>query len=80
MSRTVMTYIARIVPLAISFAALLGAVEVQAGSDVVPNGNAGTSVSSSTDQSMLVITDFGNVREEPNAQAKVITKIGRAHV
>src|SRR6516165_10528162 len=68
---------ARIMPLAISFAALLGAAEVQAGSDVVPNGNAGTSVSSSVDQSMLVITDIGNLREEPNAQARIITTIPR---
>ena len=68
---------ARIMPLAISFAALLGAAEVHAGSDVVPNGNAGTSVSSSVDQSMLVITDIGNLREEPNAQARIITTIPR---
>jgi hypothetical protein len=59
---------ARIVPLAISFAAMLGAAEVQAGSDVVPNGSGGTSVSSSVDQSVLVITDIGNLREEPNAK------------
>jgi uncharacterized protein YgiM (DUF1202 family) len=72
-----MTYMARIVPLAISFAALLGAAEVQAGSDVVPNGNARTSASSSIDQSMLVITDLGNVREEPNAQARIITTVPR---
>ena len=72
-----MTNFARIVPLAISFAALLGAAEVQAGSDVVPNENLGTSVSSSMYQSMLVITDFGNVREAPNAQARVITTIPR---
>ena len=76
-SRALMTYIARIVPLAISFAALLGAAEVQAGSDVARNGNVGTSVSSSVDQPMLVITDFGNLREAPNAQARVITTVPR---
>jgi uncharacterized protein YgiM (DUF1202 family) len=68
---------ARIVPLAISFAALLGAAEVQAGSDVARNGNVGTSVSSSVDQPMLVITDFGNVREEPDAQGRIITTVPR---
>ena len=73
----VLTCMARIVPLAISLAALLGAVEAQAGSDVVRNGNVGTGVSSSVDQPMLVITYLGNVREEPNAQAKVITTVPR---
>ena len=68
---------ARIVPLAISLVALLGAAEVQAGSDVARNGNVGTSVTSSVDQPMLVITYFGNVREEPNAQAKIITTVPR---
>ena len=68
---------ARIVPLAISVAALLGAAEVQAGSDVARNGNVGTSVTSSVDQPMLVITYFGNVREEPNAQARIITTVPR---
>jgi hypothetical protein len=68
---------ARIVPLAVSFAALLGAADVRAGSDVVPNGNAGTSVSSRVDQSMLVITDIGNLREVPNAQARIITTVPR---
>ena len=72
-----MPYMARIVPLAISLAALLGAAEVRAGSDVVPNGSAGTSVSSSVDQSMLVIIDIGNLREEPNAQARIITTVPR---
>ena len=72
-----MPYMARIVPLAISLAALLGAAEVRAGSDVVPNGNARTSVSSSVDQSVLVITDIGNLREEPNAQARIITTVPR---
>jgi len=68
---------ARIVPLAIFLAALLGAAEVQAGSDVARNGNVGTSVTSSVDQPMLVITYFGNVREEPNAQARIITTVPR---
>jgi uncharacterized protein YgiM (DUF1202 family) len=68
----------RIVPLAISLAALLSAAEVQAGSDVVRNGNVETSVSSSVDQPMLVITYVGNVREEPNAQAKVVTTVPRS--
>ena len=68
---------ARIVPLAISLAALLGAAEVQAGSDVARNGNVGTSATSGVDQPMLVITYFGNVREEPNAQAKIITTVPR---
>ena len=73
----VLTCMARMVPLAISLAALLSAAEVQAGSDVARNGNVGTSVTSSVDQPMLVITYFGNVREEPNAQARIITTVPR---
>jgi hypothetical protein len=49
-----LTCMARIVPLAISLAALLGAAGVQAGSDVARNGNVGTNVSNSVGQPMVI--------------------------
>src|SRR5262249_15588619 len=49
----------------------------QAGGTSAPSGGVGTNVGDSMREPMVVTTDNGNVREQPNAQAKLLTTVPR---
>jgi hypothetical protein len=68
---------AKSLPIAICAGFLLCAAWAQAGSDVARSGKVGTNASDSIDQSMRVMTYTGNVRAEPNVQAKVVAILFR---
>jgi hypothetical protein len=44
-----------------------------------PSGNVGTNVGNSLNQPMVVNTDNGTVRIQPNATAKILTTVPRGH-
>ena len=64
-----------ILPVAVLALTVAMAGGAQAGSTSAPSGNAGTNVGDSLDESMVVTADNGNVREQPNAQAKLLTTV-----
>ena len=64
-----------ILPVAVLSLTVAMAGGAQAGSTSAPSGNAGTNVGDSLDESMVVTADNGNVREQPNAQAKLLTTV-----
>src|SRR5262249_51725598 len=66
-------YMRKILPFAALALAVAMASGAQAGSTSAPSGNAGTNVGDSMREPMVVTTDNGNVREQPNAQAKLLT-------
>ena len=64
-----------ILPVAVLALTVAMAGGAQAGSTSAPSGNAGSSVGDSLDEPMVVTADNGNVREQPNAQAKLLTTV-----
>jgi uncharacterized protein YgiM (DUF1202 family) len=67
----------RIIPIAVLAVAIAAAGGARAENPAAPSGNVGTNVGNSMDQPMVVATDNGNVREQPNAQAKLLTTVPR---
>jgi len=68
---------AKVLPIAISFVALLRVTDAPAGSDVIRNGDAGWQANDNLDQPMLVMTPTGNLREAPRLQSKVLAILPR---
>jgi uncharacterized protein YgiM (DUF1202 family) len=64
-----------ILPVAVLALTVAMAGGAQAGSTSAPSGNAGTNVGDSLNEPMVVTADNGNVREQPNAQAKLLTTV-----
>ena len=64
-----------ILPIAVLALIVAMAGGARAGSTSAPSGNAGTNVGDSLNEPMVVTADNGNVREQPNAQAKLLTTV-----
>ena len=64
-----------ILPVAILALTVAMAAGAQAESPSAASGSVGTNVGNSLDEPMVVTADNGNVREQPNAQAKLLTTV-----
>jgi uncharacterized protein YgiM (DUF1202 family) len=65
----------KIMPIAVLAAGLAAAGTAYAGSSANSSGGVGTNVGDSMSQPMVVTADNGNVRDQPNATAKVLTTV-----
>jgi len=65
----------KILPIAVLAAGLAAAGTAHAGSSANSSGGVGTNVGDSMSEPMVVTTDNGNVRDQPNATAKILTTV-----
>ena len=65
----------KILPIAVLAAGLAAAGTAYAGSSANSSGGVGTNVGDAMSQPMVVTTDNGNVRDQPNATAKILTTV-----
>ncbi len=69
----------KILPIAVLAAGLAAAGTAYAGSSANSSGGVGTNVGDSMSEPMVVTTDNGNVREQPNATSKILTTVPHGH-
>ena len=65
----------KILPIAVLAAGLAAAGTAYAGSSANSSGGVGTNVGDAMSQPMVVTSDNGNVRDQPNATAKILTTV-----
>jgi len=65
----------KIMPIAVLAAGLAAAGTAYAGSSANSSGGVGTNVGDAMSQPMVVSADNGNVRDQPNATAKILTTV-----
>ena len=65
----------KILPIAVLAAGLAAAGTAYAGSSANSSGGVGTNVGDSLSEPMVVTSDNGNVRDQPNATAKILTTV-----
>jgi len=65
----------KILPIAVLAAGLAAAGTAYAGSSANSSGGVGTNVGDSMSNPMVVTADNGNVRDQPNATAKILTTV-----
>ena len=69
----------KILPIAVLAAGLAAAGTAYAGSSANSSGGVGTNVGDSMSEPMVVTSDNGNVRDQPNATAKILTTVPHGH-
>ncbi len=65
----------KILPIAVLAAGLAAAGTAYAGSSANSSGGVGTNVGDAMSEPMVVTSDNGNVRDQPNATAKIVTTV-----
>jgi uncharacterized protein YgiM (DUF1202 family) len=69
----------KILPIAVLAAGLAAAGTAYAGSSANSSGGVGTNVGDAMSEPMVVTADNGNVRDQPNATAKILTTVPHGH-